>query len=140
MASPLRNLAERPEPIEDRTATFVAAIETMLGSLSATERDQVLKIVSQKLRPNPRAGEVLGTVIQLFRQKPEWAAEDLREEVPKQGVQASAKEIYNALGYLKRHHRIRKVGYGQYVLADIGAGIDMNDEDDRSGPTSEHFS
>lgn len=136
----MSNFANQPKADEDRPRRFSEAIVTMLEPLPAQERDMVLQLVTERLRPisAPRAGEVLGAVILAFPQRDKWSVEALRETVQAQGVQAAPKEIYNALGYLVRKGRIRRVAYGQYVLG--GAGIEIEGTDDGTLRESEHYS
>ena len=55
----------------------------------------------------PRAGAVLRAVSTLSG---EFTTADARARAPN----AQAKEIYNALGYLTRKKRIKRLGYGRY--------------------------
>jgi hypothetical protein len=126
-------------PVDERTAKLAEAVETLLSTITPAERSAVIKLVSERVSPNPRAGEVLGMVVHLFKQKRQWAVEDLKDQVPKLGVQATAKEIYNALSYLNRRNQIKKIAYGQYILVETGAGLVAPDEEDGTGHSSEHY-
>ncbi len=124
---------------EERARRLAAAIVTMLEPISARERDRVLQLVIEMLRPihAPRAGEVLSAIVLAFPQRPKWTAEEVRQSVEAQGIEATAREVYNALGYLVRKGHIRRVGYGQYMIA--GAGIEIEDGPDGTVRESEHF-
>jgi len=64
----------------------------------------------------PMRGAVLGAVVQLLPRRTEWTVDGLKQEIAARGVEASAKEVYNSLGYLTRKKRIRRVGYGRYLI------------------------
>jgi hypothetical protein len=66
--------------------------------------------------PTPRAGEVLEAIVKLLPLRKDWTAHRFKAEVSAKGVNASPKEIYNAIGYLARKGHIQRVGYGQYVV------------------------
>jgi hypothetical protein len=97
---------------------IAAAIMTLLAPLSPEEREQVLSKLTDMLRPipAPRAGDVLGAIIKLLPQRRNWTVEELKTGVVKSGVEATPKEIYNAIGYLTRKGHIQRVGYGQYIV------------------------
>jgi hypothetical protein len=95
------------------------AIKLLLSTLSHLEQESVLREVTEEIRPipAPRAGEVLGAVVRLLPQRrTEWTVEEIKQGIAEQGVPASAKEVYNSLGYLTRKKRIRRVGYGRYLV------------------------
>ena len=83
---------------------------------------------SKELQPiaTPRAGEVLGTIVQLLPEKREWTVEDVKKEVDASGVSASAKDVYNAIGYLARKGHVRRIGYGRYLVN--GFGVETSDD------------
>ncbi len=69
---------------------------------------------------------MLGTIVRLLPDREEWTVADFKHEVASEGVEATTKEIYNALGYLTRKGHIRRVGYGRYL---IDGGILITAED-----------
>ena len=72
--------------------------------------------IRRKVRiADERAGPVLATVRNLFDLSPTWSASAIRDGVADSGIDASAKEVYNALGYMTRKGLIRRMNYGQYV-------------------------
>lgn len=99
-----------------RRQNIVEAIKLLLGTLPADDRIGALEDITEWLRPipAPRAGDVLGVVVRLLPRRHAWTVTELREEVAALGVEASAKEVYNSLGYLTRKRRINRVGYGRY--------------------------
>ncbi|OWK20792.1 hypothetical protein AJ88_26690 [Mesorhizobium amorphae CCBAU 01583] len=121
---------------DSRPDQVAQAINTLLGLLSPTERDLVLRKVTDKLRPipAPRAGEVLEAIVLALPQRRDWTVEALRETVQEHGIEASAKEVYNAIGYLTRKKHMRRVGYGRYVVD----GTEIVTSDDLGGESSRH--
>lgn len=71
----------------------------------------------------------MGAVIRLLPSKTEWSVDDLKQRVESEGVVARPKEIYNALGYLTRKGRIRRIGYGRYLIG----GAELITSDDLGG-------
>lgn len=100
----------------------------LLSALSVPEQQRILQEVMNTLSPaaTPRAGKVLGTIVRLLPHRSEWTVTDVRQEVESEGVEATTKEIYNALGYLTRKRRIKRIGYGRYLID--GAGIVTADD------------
>jgi hypothetical protein len=60
---------------------------------------------------------------------------DLKETVRAQGVSAEPKEIYNALGYLARKKKIKRVGHGKYI---VDGSLVETIEDLGVGPPTRH--
>ena len=132
--------SKRPETTANRQK-IADAIKLLLSTLPPEEQESVVREITEEIRPipAPRAGQVLGAVLRLLprRRTEEWTVEDIKQGVAEQGVPASDKEIYNSLGYLTRKKRIRRVGYGRYlvdggllVTADDLGGEPVRYEDD----------
>jgi hypothetical protein len=113
-----------------------ATIKTMIGWLPPAEREQFLREISATLRPatNPKAGDVLATIVQLLPKQKTWTVAELKQRIDDRGVAATPKEVYNAVGYLARRGRITRVGYGRY-LAD---GMEVVTSDDLGGASARH--
>jgi hypothetical protein len=94
-------------------------IKMLFSALSAPEQERVLQDITAAVRPiaAPRAGEVLGAIVRLLPQQREWTVDEVKQEVLTSGVTATAKEVYNAVGYLVRRGHIKRVGYGRYLCA-----------------------
>lgn len=58
--------------------------------------------------------------MRLLPRQQNWTVEDIKREIASQGITATAKEVYNSLGYLARKGHIRQIGYGRYL---IGGGL-----------------
>ena len=52
--------------------------------------------------------------------KSEWTVGEIKQDVAAAGIKATAKEIYNALGYLRRRGHVERRGYGRYTVAGVG--------------------
>ena len=109
---------------EERIDTVTQAIWELLEPLPPAEQERVLRTV----RPatTPRAGEVLDTVIRLLPSETAWTVGKVRQDVAAAGIEATAKEVYNAVGYLARKGHVRRLGYGRYVV--LGVGIITPDD------------
>jgi hypothetical protein len=107
--------------VEPRVTKVADAIKAILGTLSPDEQQEVLDQITRAVRPidAPRAGEVLGTIIRWMPREREWTVEEAKRVVFERSA-ATPKEVHNAIGYLVRTGRLRRVGYGRYWLDGIG--------------------
>lgn len=123
-----------------RAEELARAIKTLLDPLPSAEQEQVIRKLSEALRSDavPKAGDVLNTIVRLLPKQRDWSVQAIKKEVESHGIEASSKEVYNAIGYLTRKGRIRRVGYGQYVVD----GVQVTTSDEFGGaqlyPASEH--
>ena len=113
-----RRPSPNPEPESEQAPSeemqaIIAAIRGLVRRLPRADQERVLREVTDQVRPlvAPRAGETLGAIVQLLPRRRHWTVEEIRKEVG-----ASAKDIYNALGYLTRKGQIRRIGYGRYLV------------------------
>src|SRR5690349_17245276 len=83
-----------------RTQSIISTIKVLFSELPSAEQERVLDELTEILRPipAPRAGDVLGALIHLLPKRPEWTVQELKQRIGEHGVEASPKEIYNALG------------------------------------------
>jgi hypothetical protein len=58
-------------------------------------------------------------IVKLLPRQREWSVAEIKHKIDERGVAATAKEIYNALGYLTRKKHIRHIGYGRYLIDGI---------------------
>ena len=114
----LASAPEKGRPSDARSEAIISAIETLIDGLSPAEKERVLRKVTEKLRPIPvpRAGDVLGIVVQLLPRDRQWTVAELKRRIDEQRVPITAKKIHNALGYLTRKGRIQRLGYGRYMI------------------------
>jgi len=128
---------ESRDAASERAEKLAAVVRTLISELSTAEQERLFDELRKKLQPisAPQAGDVLGAIVRLFPKRREWTIEELRRDVHAQGVTAEAKEIYNALGYLKRKGKIQRVGHGRYMVD--GALLETV-EDLQIGPPTRH--
>jgi len=111
-----------PDRVVDQIIPF-------FDDLSEFERELVMRKLDERLRliSTPRAGTVLQAVANFFKQEKPAARAlttvEIQGAVQSQGVEATAKEIYNALGYLTRKKKITRIKYGEYIASGV-AGRD----------------
>jgi hypothetical protein len=125
---PIRE-TERSETLTDAAAQeLAAAIETMLSRASLAERETVIRLLAEKLKPNTsaKAGDVLGVILRILPKRTEWTVSDLKKGVADRGVTATPKQVFNAVGHLTRTGRITRVGYGRYFVG--GAPVETADD------------
>lgn len=133
---PANSPSEARTSVDRRSEKIVEAIRVLITGLSAEEQERLLGEINAMLRPipAPKAGDVLGAIVRLLPKQKNWTVEDLKHRISAQGVPASPKEIYNALGYLTRKKKIQRIGYGRYVVE----GIPVFTSDDLGGQPSRH--
>lgn len=113
---------------KSRIQAIEEAIQLLLEPLSGHDQESLLRRLLASRCPidTPRAGEVLGAIVRLMPRRSQWTAAEVKDEVAAQGISATPKEVYNAISYLTRTGRIRRIGYGRYQLD--GVGIVTSDE------------
>jgi len=101
-----------------RAADVVIAFKTLLSGLSPEIQERVraslLKSFPSDAVQRPR--DVLATVLRLVPRDRAVTIEEVQKSVEAQGIQATAKVIANALGYLTRKKKITRVGHGRYMV------------------------
>lgn len=122
--------------MDAREESIVSTIRVLVNELPPEAQERVLTEIKEMIRPvsAPRGGEVLATIVRLFRKGDKWTVEGLKQAISERGVEASAREIYNALGYLTRKKKIQRVGYGRYIVDGVGVVT----ADDLGGAPSRH--
>jgi hypothetical protein len=127
--------SESVPTVTPAVAGVVSAVKELLAPLAPIEQETALTAIA-RLRPQnatPRAGKVLGTVVQQLEAKraerKDWTVREIREVVADKGVKAEAREVFNAIGYLARRGRVQQIGYGRYRLLDYGVVVEDLDLD-----------
>jgi hypothetical protein len=127
---PLKSRKDRvdDDAHDERAVDFAATIRVLFKELSLADQEKVHSQLTEILRPipAPRAGDVLGAVIHLFPKKAEWTVQELLAQLEAYGVAHTAKEVYNALGYLTRKQKIQRTGHGRYSIG--GVSVVTSDE------------
>jgi KaiC/GvpD/RAD55 family RecA-like ATPase len=123
-----------------RADGVVSAFRTLLSGLSPEiqerVRESLLNSFSQTSTARPR--EVLATVLRLVPRDRAITIEEVQKSVEAEGIQATAKVIANALGYLTRKKKIVRVGHGRYMVDNemvitsdnLGGAPSRHEEDD----------
>lgn len=113
---------------DPRSEVILNSIKSLISALSYDERQRLLADLIEMLKPisAPKAGDVLGAVVKLLPRQKTWTVAGIREEVERQGVEATQKEVYNAVGYLSKRGHIRRISYGRYVVD--GVAIETGDD------------
>jgi hypothetical protein len=94
----------------------------MLAGYSLAERETAIRILSESITPqmSSKAGDVLGVLLRIVSQKPDWTVGDFKREVADRGVKATDKQVFNAVAHLTRKGLLERVGYGRYTVNGIG--------------------
>jgi hypothetical protein len=102
----------------EREERVIDACRLLIDGLPIDGQRRVL----QALNSYPRAGNVLGAIVQWMPLSSSWGVDQAKQAVAASGIEATPKEVYNALGYLTRKGRIRHLGYGQYIISEGSMG------------------
>ncbi|QWW67949.1 hypothetical protein [Rhizobium sp. WYJ-E13] len=126
----------REESLPSDSQKVADQIRALLESVPQESREAILAAISEYVRPIPieRAGDVLGTVVRFVQRKQQVTVEDVKDAVREAGLDATPKEVYNAIGYLTRKGHMRRVGYGRYIID----GVEFVTSDDLGGAPSRH--
>jgi len=119
----------------ERTKAYARAVQIMLDALPLAERETVIRLLSESVRPSEagsKAGDVLGVLLRLLPKNERWTVEDFRKGIEQHGVEATDKQMFNAIGYLTRKGRIKRIGYGRYLVE----GVPIVSADDIGGERS----
>jgi hypothetical protein len=120
----------------DRVEQTLSLVKTLLTTLPEVDRERFYREIVATVRSMtaPRAGEVLGTIVRLLPERKSWTVAELKQRVEERGISATAKEVYNAVGYLKRRGRVTRVAYGRYMVD----GVEVVTSDDLGLETTRH--
>ncbi len=95
--------------------SVVTAFNALMSGLSAEKQEAVRSKIGVP-PPAAKPGQVLRAILKLVPRDRPMSIEDIKKGVESEGVQATAKAIYNALGYLHRKRTIQRVGHGLYIV------------------------
>ncbi|MFC5554095.1 hypothetical protein [Methylobacterium iners] len=106
------------EQDDARDAAVMKAVLTLLDTLPEARRRSVLQRLSANSKPisGRKSGEVMGIVIDFIRDKRSWSVSEIKEEVLQHHSETNPKEIYNTINYLAKTGRIKRIGYGKYMV------------------------
>jgi len=130
VVDPSKNSQDAPQnSVDDAYAeSVVTAFKALLAGLSPDQQERVRAAIFQAFPQNstPRAGQVLGTILKLVPRDRAFTIEEVKKKIEAEGIQATVKAIYNALGYLTRKQKIQRIGHGRYIIG--GMSIVTSDE------------
>jgi hypothetical protein len=108
--------------------SVVTAFKALLAGLSPEQQERVRAALFKSFPQNsaPRAGQVLGTILKLVPRDRAFTIDEVKKSIEAEGIQATVKAIYNALGYLTRKHKIHRIGHGRYSIG--GMPVVTSDE------------
>ena len=135
-----RARAER-DSAEQRLSRFAETIQLLISGLPSAEQSELAKRF-RELRDGAqqRGGQVFNNVVSLFKrdQRTEWTIPEIQAELEKSGDAPEPKAVSNAVTYLTKIGKLRRVGRGQYIVEGFFAGIQMEGPEDGTLPGSEH--
>jgi hypothetical protein len=118
--------------------SIVTAVKALLAGLPPEQQERVrAELFKSTSYAAPRAGQVLGTILKLVPRDRPFTIEDVKKSVEAEGIQATAKAIYNSLGYLTRKHRITRIGHGRYMIEGAGELTTLEELD--AGPPTRNM-
>jgi hypothetical protein len=117
--------------------SVVSAIKVLFAGLSPDQQERVRSTLFPNVSPPPRAGEMLGTILKLVRPGESFTIDDVKKSVEAEGIQATAKAIYNSLGYLTRKQKITRIGHGRYMIEGAGELTTLEELD--AGPPTRNM-
>ena len=83
-----------------------------------------------------RGGATFDNVVHLFASSPqrEWTAPEVQAALAHGGRQVDPKSVHNVLSYLTRKGRLKRLGRGQYLIVDLGVGLQLSHDLDGIDP------
>lgn len=131
--SPVSQFPKLPPPEADEFSNLEAAsiasivfhaFRTLPPADQQVVLDRLIKMV--RMIPATRAGDTLGTVIRILPRRKEWTAEQIRSEVAAAGIEASVRDVFNAIGYLARKGHVTRLGGGRYLVNGVAVQTSDN--------------
>jgi hypothetical protein len=123
VADSIKNVPDTSQyAIDDaRAENVITAFKTLLGGLPPELQERVRAALFESFPQNspPRPGQVLGTILKLVPRDRAFTIEEVKKKIEDEGIHATAKAIYNALGYLTRKNKIQRIGHGRYIIGDV---------------------
>jgi hypothetical protein len=124
---------------DPQTESVLSAIKMLIKGLPPEKRQRAMSELTAAFNPipAPRAGasQVLGELIRLLPERRSWTVDAVKQIIDERGIEATPKEIHNALGYLNRKGHITRVGHGRYVVD----GVMLETTEDLGvGPPTRH--
>ena len=126
--TPLKAEDQAPDALDDAHAeSVVTALKALIAGLSPAQQERVrAELLKSTSFATPRAVQVLGTILKLVPRDRAFTIDEVKKSIEAEGIQATVKAIYNALGYLTRKHKIQRIGHGRYSIG--GMPVVTSDE------------
>lgn len=95
-----------------------AGVIQIVRAMPLADRQMLLgeMVKAFQIIPATRAGDVLSTVVRVLPKQQIWTAQQIKDEVAAAGIKARSRDIFNAIGYLRRKGNIERVGQGEYRI------------------------
>lgn len=105
-------------PETARVEQTLALLETLIATLPPGEVEQFIRaqITKHKIGATTRSGKLLGTILKILPEQERWSVAEIKRRVDNEGIEAEQKQVFNAMQYLKRTGRLRRIAYGQYLV------------------------
>lgn len=116
---PTNRLDTPQNALDDAHAeSVVTAFKALFAGLSPDQQERVRAAIFKSFpeETTPRAGQVLGTILRLVPKDRAFTIDEVKKRIEAEGIHATAKAIYNALGYLTRKQKIERIGHGRYMV------------------------
>jgi len=128
---PLRSAGAEARRVEQS----LELIRTLVESLPPEARELVAReLARSELTHEATPISVLAKVVSMLPPQQTVTVSELKQQIVSRGVGADAKEIYNAISYMARKGKLRRVGYGRYVVD----GVEIATSDDLGGASARH--
>jgi len=139
----LRLARKDRDEAEARIKTLEADINDLLESASEKERAELRSILTRNQGvPHiaSRFSDIPSNVIWLFaeRKQSSWTAPEIQKALEEYGQPVDLKSVYNSLHYLAKTGRLQRISRGQYVVRDLGMGVEFEVPEDGTKRMSEH--
>lgn len=127
---------ERPEGnLEDEKLRLARMlIATLPSETQAALARDLLATLELSAKETPGPATIIATILKLLPRGKEVTAAELRKEVADRGVEAEPKQVYNAIDYMIRSGRLRRVSYGRFLVD----GMEIETSDDLGGERDRH--
>jgi len=141
-------VAASPEPSDESAldaqsealaSSVVLSINTLLNGLPPNVQERVRAEIQKSFPENtkPRSREILATILKLVPRDREVTVDEVKKTVEAEGIQATAKGIADALGYLFRRQRITRLSHGRYMIEGMGELTTLEELD--AGPPTRNM-
>jgi hypothetical protein len=116
------------ERLASRLSEFVRVADASLAALSPEKRALYEPLVARfKVYRRSREAKLNDNVIQLFGERRELTTPQVIGGLIRQGIPVDQKQVHNALDYLTRRGRLKRISPGRYYCIDEGIIVETTD-------------